>query len=55
MCRVNVHNRWETPFINPSAVALHNIDRDFNYNISSRILEKDYYTPQIPDLSQYHF
>jgi hypothetical protein len=55
MCRVHASNRWETPFINPTAITIHDIDRNFNHNVSSRILEKDYYTPQIPDLSQYNF
>ena len=34
-------NRWETPFINPQA----NLEKSFNYNIQTRILEKDNYNP----------
>ena len=31
--------RWETPFINPQA----NVEKDFSDNISTRLLEKDYF------------
>lgn len=34
-------NRWETPWINPQE----NLEKPFNYNIQTRILEKDNYNP----------
>ena len=37
-------NRWETPFLNP----LNGIEKAFNENIQTRILEKDYFIPKIP-------
>jgi hypothetical protein len=40
------HTRWETPFLNPQA----NLEKKFNHNIQTRILEKDYYVPYMPDL-----
>ena len=36
--------RWEVPFINP----LVNVEKKFHDNIQTRILEKDYYVPTIP-------
>jgi hypothetical protein len=33
------HTRWETPFFNPQA----NLEKGFNDNIQTRMLEKDYY------------
>jgi len=41
------HPRWETPFLNPQ----NNIERPFLYDVQTRILEKNHYMPQIPDLS----
>ena len=38
--------RWETPFLNPQA----NVEKRFQSNIQTRILEKDYFTPTIPVL-----
>jgi hypothetical protein len=37
-------NRWESPKLNP----LNGIEKGFNENIQSRILEKDYFVPSIP-------
>jgi hypothetical protein len=34
-------DRWEQPWLNPQAP----VDKDFYDNIQTRILEKDYYTP----------
>ena len=39
--------RWETPLLNP----LNNIEMKFHNNIQTRILEKDYYVPNIPTVS----
>uniref|UniRef100_A0A6C0B777 Uncharacterized protein n=1 Tax=viral metagenome TaxID=1070528 RepID=A0A6C0B777_9ZZZZ len=39
--------RWEEPFLNPQA----GLERPFQYDIQTRILEKDNYVPEIPDLS----
>jgi hypothetical protein len=36
--------RWETPWLNP----LNGLEKDFNENIQTRILEKDHYTPKMP-------
>ena len=36
--------RWETPFINPQD----NFELQFNNNIQTRILEKDYFVPKVP-------
>ena len=36
--------RWETPFLNPQS----NVEKRFYDNISTRILEKDYYVPIVP-------
>jgi len=38
--------RWETPFLNPQA----NVEKGFQSNIQTRILEKDNFTPVIPVL-----
>jgi hypothetical protein len=38
--------RWELPWINPQA----NIELRFPNNIQTRILEKDYYVPKLPNL-----
>lgn len=40
--------RWEEPFINPQA----NLEKPFYSMINTRILEKDYYVPQIPVLNR---
>lgn len=34
--------RWEAPYLNP----LNGLEKTFNENIQTRILEKDYYVPQ---------
>ena len=39
-------SRWETPFLNPQA----NVEKGFQSNIQTRILEKDNFTPVIPVL-----
>lgn len=39
--------RWETPWLNP----LNGIEKEFNDNIQTRILEKDYYYPSVPVVS----
>jgi len=44
MYRTVDNNRWEYPLINPQA----NIEKKFNDNIQTRILEKDYYRPTYP-------
>jgi len=36
--------RWENPFLNP----LNGLEKGFNENIQTRILEKDYFVPKIP-------
>lgn len=36
--------RWEVPFINP----LVNVEKKFQNNIQTRLLEKDHYVPVIP-------
>jgi hypothetical protein len=38
--------RWEIPFLNPQA----NVEKGFQSNIQTRILEKDNFTPVIPVL-----
>ena len=38
------HARWEHPWINPQD----NVERVFPWNIQTRVLEKDYYTPKVP-------
>jgi hypothetical protein len=47
MYRVVENNRWEHPWINPQA----NCERNFNWNVQTRILEKDSYVPHIPNVS----
>ena len=44
MYRTVENNRWETPFINPQS----NIERPFNFDIQTRILEKDNFKPVYP-------
>ena len=39
--------RWEEPFLNPQA----GLEKPFQYDIQTRILEKDNYVAEIPDLS----
>lgn len=39
-------SRWETPFINPLA----HLEKEFPENISTRILAKDHYVPEIPSV-----
>jgi len=38
------HSRWENPLLNP----LNGIEKGFNENIQTRILEKDYFVPRMP-------
>jgi hypothetical protein len=38
------NQRWEEPIHNPQA----NLEKGFHDNIQTRILEKDYYKPQMP-------
>jgi len=38
--------RWETPFINPITKA--NLDKPFTESISSRIIAKDTFSPNVP-------
>jgi len=38
------HSRWETPFINPQD----NVECPFNWNVQTRILEKDFYKSKMP-------
>ena len=40
-------SRWEYPWINPQD----NFERTFNWNVQTRILEKDSYTPRVPNVS----
>jgi hypothetical protein len=47
MYRVVENNRWEYPWINPQD----NCERTFNWNVQTRILEKDSYVPRIPNIS----
>jgi len=44
MYRENVMERWEEPWTNPQ----YGLEKPFNDNISTRILEKDSYVPVIP-------
>lgn len=41
--------RWEVPFINP----LVNVEKKFHDNIQTRILEKDFYVPIIPQYGNF--
>jgi hypothetical protein len=43
-------SRWELPMVNPQL--LENLERPFNSNMSSRILEKDNFKPTVPDLKK---
>ena len=43
------HSRWENPIINPQAIS--SIEPAFNWNIQTRILEKDYFVPKVPVVS----
>jgi hypothetical protein len=47
MYREAEHNRWEHPWINPQD----NFERSFDWNVQTRILEKDNYVPNIPIIS----
>ena len=47
MYREAEHNRWEHPWINPQD----NFERNFDWNVQTRILEKDNYVPHIPIVS----
>ena len=38
------HSRWETPILNPQ----NDLEKKFNDNIQTRIVEKDSFRPQIP-------
>jgi hypothetical protein len=40
-------SRWETPFVDPQA----NVEIQFPNNVQTRILEKDYFKPQVPTFS----
>jgi|UniRef100_A0A6C0IPK5 hypothetical protein len=46
------HSRWESPFLNPQ----NDLERKFDCNIQSRIIEKDNFQPNIPvvDSQQYY-
>jgi hypothetical protein len=37
-------SKWETPLLNPLA----HLEKPFNANIQTRILEKDYFVPTVP-------
>ena len=37
-------SRWESPFLNP----LNGLEKLFNENIQTRILEKDFFVPRVP-------
>ena len=41
------YDRWEQPWINPQA----NLEKPFHSDIQTRILEKDYFKPTIPVVS----
>lgn len=41
------HSRWEHPFINPQD----NFECKFNWNVQTRILEKDNFVPRMPTVS----
>jgi len=43
------HSRWENPIINPQRISA--IEPAFNWNIQTRILEKDYFVPKMPVVS----
>jgi len=42
------HSRWEQPFLNP----LDGLEKPFEELIHTRLLEKDYFTPTIPVVSE---
>jgi hypothetical protein len=44
MYRTVDNNRWEFPILNPQ----HGLEKPFNYDISTRILEKDNFKPVYP-------
>jgi hypothetical protein len=44
MYRDAEQTRWEYPWINPQD----NFERVFPWNVQTRILEKDFYTPKMP-------
>jgi len=44
MYRTVENNRWEFPLINPQD----HIERPFNYDVQTRIIEKDTYAPSYP-------
>jgi len=46
MFREAEHVRWEHPFINPQD----NFEQQFPWNIQTRVLEKDYYKPKVPQV-----
>lgn len=41
------YNRWESPHLNPQ----NGLEKPFNENIQTRILEKDNFTPTVPSVS----
>lgn len=41
------HARWEAPWLNPQ----HGLEKPFQENIQTRILEKDYFVPTIPNVT----
>jgi len=44
MYRGHDHTRWETPMLDPQAY----LEKAFQSNIQTRILEKDYFVPSVP-------
>ena len=47
MYRALEHPRWETPFFNPQ----NDLERNFDHNIHTRILEKDRFVPKVPNVN----
>lgn len=43
-------NRWETPYLNPQ----NNLERTFDHNIQTRILEKDSHITKVPMVGGYN-
>ena len=43
-------SRWETPLLNPQD----GLERPFDYNVHSRILEKDHFKPKIPQAGNFN-
>jgi len=43
--------RWEQPFLNP----LNGLDKHFEENVQTRILEKDHFKPRIPMVGEQNF